>query len=276
MSEIRTGWERENRTHFDDIAENYDKIRWDYPSEIFHDIVSYCKINITKAVEIGAGTGKATAPFLDAGYMVTAVEMGQNMVNFLKYKFRDYDNFDVITSTFEDVQLEQNSYEVVYAASAFHWVDAAVGCPKVVKLLKDGGVFAIFRNNAVPKRDALFFDVHKIYDTFFYSYYTTDNRTKSIYEMKEADFWKQEEIYRGFRLSSLEEYGFRNVKMKLYDETLIYTAKEYISLLETYSDHRALPADNKAALYSGIEQVIAAHGGYQTLQCIFQLYMGTK
>jgi ubiquinone/menaquinone biosynthesis C-methylase UbiE len=71
-----TGWERENRTHFDEIAVNYDKYRWDYPAELFADAIQYSgQRNGKRAIEIGAGTGKATTPFLDVGYAVTAEEM---------------------------------------------------------------------------------------------------------------------------------------------------------------------------------------------------------
>jgi len=84
IGNTKTGWERENRTHFDEIVANYDKYRWDYPAELFADIIEYSgQGNDKRAIEIGAGTGKATAPFLDAGYAVTAVEMGKNMADFL-------------------------------------------------------------------------------------------------------------------------------------------------------------------------------------------------
>ena len=148
MTNTKTGWERDNRMHFDEIVVNYDKFRWDYPAELFADAIQYSgQGNGKRAIEIGAGTGKATAPFLDAGYTVTAVEMGANMTEFLQDKFKEYKNFNVITSTFEDAPLEDESYDLIYAASAFHWVDAEIGCPKILRLLKSGGAFVLFRNN---------------------------------------------------------------------------------------------------------------------------------
>lgn len=97
---IKTGWERENRTHFDDIVVNYDKARWKYPAELYTDILCYAQTGSKTAVEIGAGTGVATAPFLEAGYNVTAVEMGANMAAFLDVadrkctvRFHDYKPF---------------------------------------------------------------------------------------------------------------------------------------------------------------------------------------
>jgi len=273
-----TGWERDRRTHFDEIVVNYDRVRWDYPDALFADAFQYSGRGYgKKAIEIGAGTGKATTPFLDAGYAVTAVEMSANMSAFLLAKFNSYANFNVITSTFEGAPLENNSYDVIFAASAFHWVDAETGCPKVMRLLKSGGAFVLFRNNAVPAAgDELYTDVQAVYEKHYYSYYITDNRPVRISKMTEADFRKPAEIYRGFRFESLERYGFIDITMKLYDEERSYGADDYIALLETYSDHRALPDENRTALYAGVREAIIKHGGRQKMNFIFQLYMGRK
>jgi len=126
-----TGWERKNRGIFDEIVISYDRIRWGYPDELYADIIRYTGPGKgKKALEIGAGTGKATAPFLDSGYEVTAVEMSRNMAGFLLEKFKGCNNFDVITSTFEDASLNDENYDLIYAASSFHWVDPEQGVPR--------------------------------------------------------------------------------------------------------------------------------------------------
>ena len=77
-------------------------------------------------------------------------------------------------------------------------------------------------------------------------------------------------------IDSLEQYGFGEVIMKLYEASRTYGADEYIELLDTFSDHRSLPVDNRTALYEGIKEVILRHGGYHKVDYIFQLYMGRK
>lgn len=58
MTTIKTGSERNKRTHFNDIVENYDKMRPEYPREIFEDVIKYSNTLTGKgAIEIGAGTG---------------------------------------------------------------------------------------------------------------------------------------------------------------------------------------------------------------------------
>ena len=89
-----TGWEIEKRTHFDEIVANYDRMRPEYPGELFRDVIKFSGPGKSKkALEIGAGTGKATAPFLSAGYNVTAVEIGANMAGFLRERYKAYKNF---------------------------------------------------------------------------------------------------------------------------------------------------------------------------------------
>lgn len=277
LPDIKTGWERDNRQHFDKIVTNYDKVRWDYPNELYVDIFDYVGVNENKkALEIGAGTGKATTPFLKAGYDVTAVEIGENMAAFLIDKYKG-ERLNVINAAFEDVELEECSYDVIYAASAFHWVDAEIGCPKVSRLLKDGGTFALFRNNAVQADgNELYDEIQAVYDKHYYSHYKRDNRPIRISKMTYEDFLKPAEIHRGFRFESLEQYGFVDVTMKLYEATRTCGADDYIALLETMSDHIALPNDNRTALYAGIRKAISKYGGQLQMNYIFQLYMGRK
>lgn len=277
LSSQKTGWERENRTHFDDIVVNYDKVRWDYPSELYTDVFNFTQTKSNKAVEIGAGTGKATAPFLHAGYDVTAVEMGVNMAEFLREKFRGCNNFNVIVSDFENAVLPESAYDLIFAASAFHWVDAKIGCPKVYRLLKDGGTFALFRNNAVPEYgNELYEEIQREYSKYYYSHYEPNPRSIRFSDMSYEDFLAPVEIHRGFRFERMEDYGFEKVTMKLYKTSQMYSADEYIALIDTYSDHRALPEDNRVALYAGIKNAILRHGGLHKLNFIFQLYMGRK
>lgn len=275
MAVTETGWERNKRTHFNDIVAEYDRMRPEYPSELFDDIIKYSKNTTGKsAVEIGAGTGKATAPILNAGYEVTAVEIGPNMADFLLKRFSGYKGFNVVVSSFEDAVLKEDGYDLIYAASAFHWVDAETGCPKAFRLLKDGGTVALFRYNAVAADgDALYEEIQQIYEKFYYSYYTSNIRPK---KKTREDFEKPSEIYISYRFEDLKAYGFRDISMKFYDGIKTFNADEYISLLETMSDHRSLPASNRTSLFDGVRKAIIKHCNRHKVDYVYQLYMGRK
>jgi len=269
---MEKGWEIENRMHFDEIVSIYDRIRPKYPDKLISDIFNYVNLNDNKkALEIGAGTGKATTSFLDAGYAVTAVEIGANMAEFLQEQFKCYKNFEVINNSFEKTSLKNNTYDLIYAATAFHWVDAEIGCPKVFSLLKTCGTFALFRYNTVPADgDALYEEIQNVYKEYFHKPYV-----RPIKKSKD-EYKNPSEIQRGFRFDNLEKFGFSDVTMKLYNATRTFSADDYISLLDTFSDHRTLCDSDRAALYNGVRETILKHGGQISVDYVFQLYMGRK
>lgn len=272
-----TGWEPERRTHFDEIVEVYNNVRPEYPTRVFEDIMQFsARRKDMKALEIGPGTGKATAHFLNAKYDVTAIEIGANMAIFLQQRFQKYQNLNVIVSSFEDVLLQEGYYDLIYAASAFHWVDAKTGCPKMSRLLTNGGVCALLRYNfnLYPVDGEYLSDEFlTLYEKYYYSYYTSSHRAvKLTHELLASP----RKIVSGYGFDDLREYGFDDISMNFYDMTLHYDADKYISHLDTLSDHRALPESNRKALYAGIRDIIIEHGDNHKVECIFQLYMGRK
>ena len=272
---IKTGWEQENKVHFDEIVVNYDKVRWDYPQQMFEDIFEYSGLGKgKKAIEIGAGTGKATTPVLNAGYDVTAVELGANMAKFIQEKHKEYKNFNVIVADFEDVILTEGIYDLAYAASAFHWVTAEIGCPKVFRLLKPGGTFALLRNNDyTADGEALYEEIQAAYEKHYLSHYTTKKR---MVRQSNKDLMEPSGIKEGFGFEDLSTYGFGDIFLKFYEKTLTYSADDYIAFMDTMSPIRKLPEKNRTALYSEVKKAIIKHGGYYSKDTVFTLYMGRK
>lgn len=269
---MATGWEREYRKHFDEIVSTYDRIRPDFPDRLIADVLEYTGMDTgKKALEIGAGTGKATVPFLNAGYDVTAVEIGENMASFLKERFKGNSNINVHTAAFEDTALDEECYDLVYAATSFHWIDPEIGCPKVFRILKNGGTFALFRYNAIPADgEALYEEIQDVYKKYYLKPYIRPVKRTG------EDFWTPAEIKRGFGFEDLQYFGFNDISMKLYDISRTFDADEYIDLLETLSDHRNLPESDREALYTGVREAILKHNGCIKTDYSFQLYMGRK
>src|SRR5699024_3439796 len=60
------------------------------------------------------------------------------------------------------------AYDLVFSATAFHWVEEAVGYPKVFAMLRHGGAFARFANRAGPDRGrpALWAEIQKLYGIY--------------------------------------------------------------------------------------------------------------
>lgn len=275
MADIKTGWEQERRTHFDEIVVNYDRIRPEYPKDLFEDIFAYMRgAEGKRALEIGPGTGKATTPFLDAGYDVTAVELGANMADFLRDRFAGCANLQVIVAPFEDVELEENAYDVVYAASSIHWLDANIACPKAHRILKSGGAFAMLRHDLVPADgEALYEAIQELYAKHYVPHYPSARRP--VKKTRE-DFMKPTQILYSYGFEDLGRYGFQDVSMRFYEATRTFEPDEYIAFQDTMADHRGLPESARQALYQGIREAILRHGGQYSIDHIFRLYIGRK
>lgn len=78
------------------------------------------KLPICRKIEVGIGGGQATLPILKTGCHLTAVEYGAEFSRLCNDKFKDYHNFGIITSKFEDTNFSDDNYDLVYSASAFH------------------------------------------------------------------------------------------------------------------------------------------------------------
>lgn len=236
---------------FDTVASTYDKFRPSYPDELYKMIFNYTSLNETCcAVEVGIGGGQATLPILKTGCNVTAVECGKEFSKLCKEKFREYPNFSVVTGKFEDVNFDNNSYNLVYSATAFHWIPEDVGYPKVFSILKRGGVFARFANHPYPCKDnpPLFDKIQEIYAEYY-----PDKKGKSRTEYSGAQAGQIAKI--------AENYGFTNIKFAMFYRTRTFSANEYCKLLGTYSDHIAIEENTRREFLAEIERAINAHGG---------------
>ena len=110
-------------------------------------------------------------------YFITAIEYGNNLADICREKFKDYNGFEVITSKFEDVELEDNAYDLIYSASAFHWIPEEIGYTKVFKALKPGGVFARFANHPFRCKNEpeLASAIDASYKKYYYKFYMNLN-----------------------------------------------------------------------------------------------------
>lgn len=254
----------DKRFTFNENAANYDKWRPTYCKELFDDILQYSEPGKDKkAIEVGIGTGQATTPFLKAGCNVTAVELGSDLAEFSREKFKGYKNFSICNTSFEDFQCDDSSIDIIYSATAFHWIPEDIGYPKVMRLLKDDGTIAVFWNKPFAARedDELHQEIQRIYQKYIPS------TTRPI----EHDSAR----YKGIS-ETIKSYGFRDVEIKLYHQTRRFCAKDYICLLNTYSDHRTMPAHTKQLFECEIEDAIMKNGNVLNIYDTMDLYLGRK
>lgn len=253
---------------FNTVASDYEKMRPGYVDELYQAIFEYIPINNTSSVvEIGIGGGQATLPFLKTGCKLTAVDYGENFCEICRKKFKEFPNFSAISGKFEDIDLG-GEYDLIYSASAFHWIPEEIGYKKVYDMLKDGGVFARFANH--PYRDkgnpALSKEIDDIYAEYYCKYHNKERETLIEYCKEQARS----------RAMIAEKYGFTDIQYKLFYRTRTFSAKEYTKLLGTYSDHIAIEEKIRLEFFSKIEEAINRHGGEITIYDTIDLQLARK
>lgn len=249
---------------FDTIAETYERMRPGYPSELYNDIFKLIQLNNScNAVEVGIGGGQATLPILKTGCNVTAVEYGKNLTELCIRKFKEYPNFSAVNMKFEDFCCENGSLDLIYSASAFHWIPEELGYSKVFQMLKHGGVFARFANHPYKDKgiEELDIAIQKLY-----AIYMPDSKRGAEYTDQNAKD----------RADIAGKYGFIDIDYKLYSRTRTFAAGEYVELMNTYSDHTALPDKIKKEFFTKAKDLITDFGGQITIYDTIDLQVAIK
>jgi SAM-dependent methyltransferase len=137
---------------FNEVPELYDRVRPTYPDALFADLVAITGMDGRSAVlEVGCGTGQATRSLAALGCSVTAVEPGAGMAALARQRLAAFRNVEVETSTFEEWDDRSRRFDVLVAASAWHWVDPAIGWRRAHDVIHPGGWTALLGNVVVRR-----------------------------------------------------------------------------------------------------------------------------
>ena len=250
---------------FDETVINYDKRRPNYGTELFKDVIKYAEITLDRSLlEVGCGTGQATEPFLKTKCKVTAVEIGENFASYTREKFKIYKNFNVVRSAFEDYDCDDNKFDMLYSATAFHWIPDEIAYKKAYRIIRSGGTIALFWNRPSPndKDNPVHRKIQSIYRELLpqWSYKVTHTQDKPKYSS----------------VNKIEQYGFVNVEFKEYHNKRKMSGIEYVELLNTYSDHIALEKSIKLPLFDGIKTAIEEFGNEIIINDTVELYLAKK
>jgi SAM-dependent methyltransferase len=135
---------------FDRVADVYDARRPVYPAALFADLRGEGRlVGGTHVLEVGCGTGQATRVLAGLGCVVQCVELGADLAARARTNLAAYPNVTVTVGAFEAVDLPDDHYDVVFSATAFHWIDPAVSYARAARVLCSGGSLVLVTNAPV-------------------------------------------------------------------------------------------------------------------------------
>ncbi len=131
------------RQLFDGVAELYDACRPGYPADLVAAMVAAANVQPGRRIlEIGCGTGQLTRQLVPYGAKLTAIDLGPSMIAVARRHLPE-DRVALHVSSFEDYQAPDGTFDLVVAATAFHWIDPEVAWTKAARLLVPGGWLAV-------------------------------------------------------------------------------------------------------------------------------------
>lgn len=247
---------------FEADAQGYDAFRPGYPSELFQAIFEYARLEHGATIlEIGAGTGQATQAVVSLGVNVVALEPGKQLATELVRKFSDFPNITIRQCKFEEFHGQPQTYDLIYSASAFHWVPKKLAYQIAFDLLKPGGTLALFWHS---------FSVNRADDE-------SHRALQCVFE--ERDFGMTEQSLDPERYqrkqNSLVNRGFTDVNIRLFRSEQHYTPAQFLGLLSTTARFRLLPSEEQVMLTREVQQIVVENSGVWLDQTC-DLYLGKR
>ena len=242
---------RPQRLVFGEVADDYARERPGYPDALLDDVAALGH----RALEVGAGTGKATAGLLARGLDITALEPAPGMAAVGR---RLNPGATWVQSGIEEYETGER-FDLVYAAQSWHWVDPGRGFARAHALLRPGGWLALFWNRPRDGDGALRSDLDAIY-------------ARLAPELRDAPARRDADHAAAIRASG----RFSEPEERAYRWSAERSAESYVRLLGTHSDHRMLPGDVRARLHAAIRDAIEAHGGTIRIDYVTRLYLARR
>lgn len=257
---------RADGTEFDEVADDYDRVRETYPDTLVDAACGRARLTAgARVLEIGCGTGQLTQALAQRGLVVDAVDPGERMIERARLRAGTRGT-TFHHGRFEDVELPAEAYDAVFSATAFHWVDPAVGWTKVAGLLRPGGTFALLQTGVGSPVTELVRDVVAVWGE-------ARDRASGWTPREPFELW---DGFRRRRGNLSEAWAWltrhdlaREEAADLFDgvEALgaptpnEYTADAFLDRTRTTSSYLRLDAAQRSRLEDGLRRAVARAGG---------------
>lgn len=253
MRERAESQRQELRETFDRAVDLYQRARPEYPAELFDHLIAATGLQPgDRLLEIGCASGKATLPLARRGFRITCVELGTQLAAAARRNLAPFPDVHVIERRFEEWAKPIGlHFDLVFAATAWHWIDPSVRYVKAWEALRPAGHLAFWEAvHVFPEGgDPFFLEIQDVYD--------------EIGEVRPAEKGWPRPGELEERRSEIEAAGlFDIVEVRHFDWERTYDAEGYIDLLQTFSGYVAMQQWPRDRLYGEIRQRLDQRPGH--------------
>lgn len=232
------------RQTFNQAAGSYQRVRPDYPGELFDDLITVTRLPPgDRLLEIGCATGKATLPLARRGFRITCIELGPDLAASARRNLAGLD-VDIVEGRFEDWRPAAGErFGLVFAATAWNWIDPALRYALAWQALRPGGHLAFWNAlHVIPDDgDPVFREIQDVYDEIGEG-------------LPPGSAWPRPGELAA-QAAEIEASGlFEVARIRHFDWEQVYDADSYIELLSTFSGHIAMEDWKRERLFGEIRR----------------------
>lgn len=203
---------------FGSLVKNYERARRMYPKEVFSFLKSYIPKN-PLVLDLGCGTGISTRQIAKFAKVIGCDPDPIMLRVAKKNKVSEKENY--VLGSSQNLPFKDETFNAVTAFAAFHWFDDKKSLREIKRVLRPGGVVFIVNRVGARKwgegyREAI---------------------TKTL-KIKVAHFKKGRSYGPGM---SLRRNGFKNIKIKTWRKSELYTLKNALEYVQSVSIWNSVP-----------------------------------
>jgi ubiquinone/menaquinone biosynthesis C-methylase UbiE len=197
---------------FSNQSDLYARYRPTYPKELYDHVLSFVKEKNT-AWDCATGNGQAAVVLADNFKKVIATDISAAQIE----KAIKKDNIEYLVCPAESTPFDENTFDFVTVAQAYHWIKWNEFKNEVTRVCKPGAVIAIWTYNRNKLGD-------KNIDDAVYSFYENVTKPYWDYERKYV-----EELY------ETVEFDYELLPVKRFETTLNWRREEMIGYISSWS-----------------------------------------
>jgi SAM-dependent methyltransferase len=256
---------------FGAVAAEYDKYRPRYPDELVADVIAM--LPGRRVLDVGAGTGIATAAFAARGMAMTCVEPDPEMAAVLSAKLTGAADLHVAVASFEDWAGARPDgapgFDGLVCAQAWHWVDPTTRWAHAGAAVRSGGVIALFWNED-------HFADPRVAAAYTAAYDRRGIETRSVQDEQEpapdADWivnpndppaWPEVDAEAGSYFGELRIHRYHWIRRT--------PVADYVARINTTSAHLILPPDVRDDMTAEMLATLSSYGDEIELSMITRL-----
>ncbi|WP_218082564.1 class I SAM-dependent methyltransferase [Anthocerotibacter panamensis] len=257
--EQKKGW-------YGNAAQAYNWARPRYPEALISHAITLAQLPPgAKCLELGCGPGVATVAFARRGFALVGLEPNPQLCQLAQENCVPYPLVTIRNTSFEEWELEPETFHAVLSATSFHWVSAEVRYHKTAAALQPQGLLILLWNMWVQPAYEVVQALGEVYKV----------HAPTLGQYVESKI--QEDFLQEFSRTIPGSKLFKDLitEQILCEDT--YTSERYLALLSTYSGYLALEASARQALFDGLREVLErAYGGNISVSYLSVLQMAYK